>query len=342
MKSAVPPLISLIVPMYNEEKAVEPFFSRVVPILKSVGEDYEIVCVNDGSSDNTLELLRRAATDPRIGVIDLSRNFGKEAALTAGLDLCLGQAVIPIDVDLQDPPEVILEMVSLWREGHDVVLAVRHDRSSDHHLKRLSARWFYRLIAKLSDTPIPENAGDFRLMDRQVVEALRGLPERTRFMKGIFAWLGFRTTQVTFVRPARQDGSAKQNYKSLFRLAMDGLVSFTTFPLRIWTLVGLCLSVLSALFLIFIVVQAICFGRDTPGYASLMTVMLFFNGIIMINLGMIGEYIARIFTEVKQRPVYLVRETINLTEPENSEIASRAGGMPSRRRLVSPLISGAP
>jgi len=172
-------------------------------------------------------------------------------------------------------------------------------------------------------------------MDRQVVEALRRLPERTRFMKGIFAWLGFRTTQVTFVRPARQDGPAKQNYKSLLRLAMDGLVSFTTFPLRVWTLVGISLSVLSALFLIFIVVQVIFFGRDTPGYASLMTVILFFNGIVMINLGMIGEYIARIVTEVKQRPVYLVRETINLTEPQNRGFAGRTGERPSGRPVSS-------
>lgn len=320
--------------MYNEEDAIERFFGRVVPILASIGEDYEIVCVNDGSADDTLECLRRhAERDRRIRIVDLSRNFGKEAALTAGLDFCLGQAVIPIDADLQDPPEVIPEMVSLWRQGHDVVLAVRRDRSSDQRLKRVSARWFYRLIARLSDVPIPENAGDFRLMDRQVVDALRRLPERTRFMKGIFAWLGFRTTQVTFVRQARQDGTAKQNYKSLLRLAIDGLVSFTTFPLRIWTLVGLSLSILSALFLVFIVFQAIFLGRDTPGYASLMTVVLFFNGIIMINLGMIGEYIARIFTEVKQRPVYLVRETINLAGIENG----RAGEVPSSRRPASPL-----
>ncbi len=311
------PVLSVVCPMYNEDRALPHFVARMSEVLDPLLADYEIVCVNDGSRDGTLAALRDwAARDARVKIVDLSRNFGKEAALSAGLDFARGQAVVPIDVDLQDPPELIGEMLEHWRAGYDVVLAARHDRSSDPRLKRATAGWFYSLMERISDVDIPANVGDFRLMDRQVVEALKRLPERARFMKGIFAWLGFRTTTISFARPMRSAGEAKQRYGRLARLAIDGVVSFTTFPLRIWTLFGVLLSTASGVYMMVIIIRTLAFGTDVPGYASIMTVLLFFNGMIMINLGVLGEYIARIFVEVKNRPIYLVRETVNVDGPD--------------------------
>jgi len=306
------PVLSLVVPMYNEEQAVQRFFQTVEPILARMDLSYEIICVNDGSKDATLSLLHaRADADSRIKIIDFSRNFGKEAALTAGLDAARGQAVIPIDADLQEPPELLPGMVRLWQDGFDVVLAKRSDRRSDPWLKRMSARMFYRVIGRLSEVEIPENVGDFRVMDRQVNDALRQLPERTRFMKGLFAWLGFRQTTVEFVRPARQDGTEKQNFHRLFRLGVDGIISFSTIPLRFWGYLGFVIAGLAFFYGAFIVLKTLIFGVDTPGFATLATVLLFFNGLLMINLAILGEYIVRIFAEVKRRPLYIVRSTVN-------------------------------
>jgi len=306
------PVLSLVVPMYNEEAALKRFFETVEPVLASIGLGYEIICVNDGSKDATLaELYRRATQDARIKVLDLSRNFGKEAALSAGLDAAQGQAIIPMDADLQEPPDLLPQMVALWRQGFDVVLAKRTDRKSDTWFKRFSAKLFYRLIRGLSDVDIPANVGDFRLMDRQVNEALRRLPERTRFMKGLFAWLGFRQTEIEFVRPRRQDGAGKQNLRRLIGLAMDGVISFSTVPLRMWGYLGFVVAGFAFCYGMFIVLKTLVFGVDTPGFATLATVLLFFNGLLMINLGVLGEYVTRIFTEVKGRPLYLVRERIN-------------------------------
>ena len=239
--------LSLVTPLYNEEQVCEEFLQRVVPIVRSVTSDYEIICVNDGSNDHTLLLLREAhEANPRIKVIDLTRNFGKELALTAGLDHTTGDAVIPIDVDLQDPPELIPEMVRLWLRGYDVVLAVRSDRSADSAIKRMTADAFYRLMGRISEIALPPNAGDFRLMDRRVVEALRSLPERTRFMKGLFAWLGFRQTSVEYRRPERAAGETKWRFWRLWNLGLEGLFSFTTMPLRMWTYLGLFVATVAA------------------------------------------------------------------------------------------------
>lgn len=308
------PTLSLVVPVFNEEEAIVPFLARVRPVLERVcGENYEIVFVNDGSRDATLQVLEaESRSDPRLKLVDLSRNFGKELALTAGIDHTAGQAVIPIDVDLQDPPELIEEMVERWRQGHDVVLAARSDRSDDTRFKRVTARMFYRLMMKISDIDIPADVGDYRLMDRRVVEALKLMPERARFMKGMFAWVGFRQTTVYFKREARMAGRTKQRFRSLVRLAVDGIVSFTSLPLRIWSLIGLGVAVAAVLYMLLVVVQTLAFGSDVPGYASLIVVMLFFSGLNMLSVGVLGEYIARIFIEVKQRPAYLVRETRNL------------------------------
>ena len=314
------PDLSLVVPMYNEEAAIASFFEAVRPVLDKIGLSYEIVCVNDGSRDATLAALTGVARqDARVRIVDLTRNFGKEAALTAGLDLARGRAVVPIDADLQEPPELIIQMVKHWQEGYDVVLARRSERRSDTALKRGSARLFYRFLRVMSDVDIPENVGDFRLMDRAVVDALHRLPERTRFMKGIFAWLGFRQITVDFVRPARQDGSGKFGVRKLMQLAIEGIVSFSTVPLRMWSYVGFAVALGAMAFMLYILFDTIFFGRDTPGFATLATVLLFFNGLVMINLGIIGEYLARIFTEVKARPIYLVRDEIQFSETRTED-----------------------
>jgi glycosyltransferase involved in cell wall biosynthesis len=299
--------------MYNEEASAQIFFDAIIPIVEGVTADYEIVCVNDGSQDGTYKILCQANTaNPRIKVVDLSRNFGKELAMTAGIDYSSGAAVIPIDADLQDPPDLIVDMVAKWREGHDMVLAVRADRSSDTKLKRVSARLFYKLLRRFSETPIPENVGDFRLMDRRVVEALSQFPERTRFMKGIFASLGFKQTTISYTRPARAAGTTSWRLLPLWNFALDGIVSFTTLPLKIWSYIGFACALFAIGYLIILVGRTLIFGVDVPGYASLLSVMLFFNGLIMIGMGILGEYLARVFIEVKRRPLYLVRETLGL------------------------------
>ena len=305
------PILSIVTPMFNEEDGVDRFLSTVHRVMGDLDLSYEIVCVNDGSRDGTLnKLVQAAKTDELLVIIDLSRNFGKEAALTAGLDAARGQAVVPMDADLQEPPELIKDMVRLWRQGYDVVLAKRADRSSDTRFKRISAHLFYRLIRRLSDTDIPANVGDFRLMDRQVVDALRLLPERTRFMKGLFAWLGYRQAVVEFVRPARQDGPEKQRLRRLVTLALDGLISFSSAPLRIWSYLGLIVAFLSMVYMIVIVIKTLIFGTETAGFPTLAAALFFFNGLLMISMGILGEYVARIFMEVKGRPIYLVRKQI--------------------------------
>lgn len=317
-------LLSVVVPMYNEEEVVDAFFERIVPILEGVSPNYEIICVDDGSRDGTFEALHdRHLMNPRIKAIRLSRNFGKEMALTAGLDYARGQAVIPIDADLQDPPELIPEMVSKWREGYDVVLARRADRSTDSVAKRMTANLFYRLIGRLSKIQVPANVGDFRLMDQRVVEALAWFPERTRFMKGIFAWLGFRQVTVDYVREPRAAGAFKLRFKSLFDLALEGLTSFSDLPLKIWSYVGFACALLATAYGAFIVLRTLIYGVDVPGYASLITVMLFTNGLVLLGLGVIGEYLSRVFTEVKGRPLYLIQDHLGALAPPRPSDALR-------------------
>ena len=308
----VRPLLSLVCPMHNEEESLALFFERVLPVLESFGEPFEIVCVNDGSTDATLErLFAVRQRESRIRVVDLSRNFGKEAALTCGIDNARGAAVIPIDADLQNPPELIAEMVTLWRQGFDVVLAQRIDRTADNLLKRKTADWFYRLHNAISESYIPPNVGDFRLMDRKVVEALKSLPERRRFMKGLFAWVGFRQATIPYVREARQAGQSKFSGWRLWNFALEGITSFSTSPLRIWTYLGLAIALSSFLYAAFIIGRVILLGIDWPGYASLITVVLFLGGIQLIGLGILGEYLGRIYSEAKQRPIYIVRDNDN-------------------------------
>ncbi|WP_321923764.1 glycosyltransferase family 2 protein [Burkholderia sp. BCC1998] len=303
------PLVSLVVPFYNEGEAVERFFDVVIPLMAGLDAiRFEIVCVNDGSRDDTLDrLIRVSMGDRRVRVIDLTRNFGKEAALTAGLDEADGDAVIPLDADLQDPPSLIPVMLEHWRDGAEVVAAKRSNRACDSFAKRTAAAIYYRVHNVLSDVKLPENVGDFRLMDRKVVNALRSLPERHRFMKGLFAWVGYRTVIVEYQRDPRSAGHSKFSGWKLWNFAIEGITSFSTVPLRSWTYIGLGIAALAFLYGAFIVGRTLLFGNPVHGYASLLSVILFIGGIELVGIGVVGEYIGRIYDESKQRPVYLIR-----------------------------------
>jgi glycosyltransferase involved in cell wall biosynthesis len=285
-------------------------------VLIGPGASFEIVFVDDGSTDCTLAAIAAARrADPRIKAIVLSRNFGKDSALAAGLRHATGDAVVPIDVDLQDPPELIPEMVRKWLAGAKVVTAVRADRSSDTALKRFTAKWFYSLYNRMSDRAIEENVGDFRLLDRQVVDVVNDLPERARFMKGLFSWVGFETASVPYVRNQRAEGQSKWTYWRLWNFALDGITASTTAPLRVWTYCGMAIGAAAFLYGFFIIGRTMILGRDMPGYASLITAILFFGGLNLVALGILGEYIGRIFNEVKARPLYIVRTTMGMEQP---------------------------
>lgn len=319
--SLEPPELSVVVPLYNEEQNIDYLVERLVSVLERLGTTYEIVCVNDGSKDDTLNcLVAHHHRNPAIKVVNLSRNFGKEIALTAGIDYAIGAAVIPIDADLQDPPELIVQLVARWREGYDVVYATRRIRNGENWLKRLTAHGFYCSIARMSPVPIPRNTGDFRLLDRRVVQALKQMPERTRFMKGMFAWVGFKQTSVLFDRNPRFHGKTKWNYWRLWNFAIDGITSFTLIPLKVWGYVGLSISLISLLYATFLVIRTLIFGIDLPGYASLMVAVLFLGGIQLLSLGIIGEYLGRVYEEVKGRPLYVVRECYGF-KPQMSELS---------------------
>jgi glycosyltransferase involved in cell wall biosynthesis len=314
--SCHPPVeISVVVPVYNEEENLDALFGRLMAVLAEIGARYEIVCVNDGSRDGTLKgLIDYHHRYPQIKVVNLSRNFGKDVAMTAGIDHARGEAVIPIDADLQDPPELIADMVGKWREGYDVVYASRRERKGETWLKRFTAGIFYRVMNKLSDFPIPPNTGDFRLLDRRVVESLKRMPERNRFMKGLFAWVGYRQTAIFFDREPRHLGQTKWNYWKLWNFALDGITSFSFLPLKVWTYVGFALACLTLLYACFLLGRTIIFGNDVPGYASLMVAVLFLGGIQLLTLGIVGEYIGRVYEEVKGRPLYLVRDRYGIDD----------------------------
>ena len=296
--------------MYNEELNIDYLFERLLYVMNSLDSKYEIICVNDGSKDNTLQcLINYCQRNPNIKVINLSRNFGKEIALTAGIDHTRGQAVIPIDADLQDTPELIIELVNKWQQGYDVVYATRLFREGESWLKRFTANVFYHIISRISPIPIPRNTGDFRLLDRRVVEALKQMPERTRFMKGLFAWVGYKQTSIYYDRPQRYRGKTKWNYWKLWNFAIDGIASFSLAPLKIWTYIGLVIALLAFTYAIFLVLRTLIWGIDIPGYASLMVAILFLGGVQILTLGLIGEYLGRVYEETKQRPLYLIRDS---------------------------------
>lgn len=301
--------ISVVIPLYCEESNLECLFDRLEEVVANLKISYEFICIDDGSKDHTLKkLIEHHHRNPNIKVVALSRNFGKEIALTAGLDYAQGDAAIPIDADLQDPPELIADLIAKWQEGYDVVYAKRRTRQGDSWLKKATANWFYRLIQAMSPIPIPPDTGDFRLLDRQVVEALKQLPERTRFMKGLFAWVGFRQTHIEYDRSPRHSGRTKWNYWRLWNFALDGITSFSTLPLRVWGYLGLVFSLLAFGYATFLVIRVLIVGIDVPGYASLMVAILFLGGIQLMGIGILGEYLGRLFEEVKARPLYLVRD----------------------------------
>ncbi len=301
--------ISIIAPCYNEEAVIDIFLEKIFEVLERLGRSFEIVFVNDGSRDSTLEVLKAKSKEyAGVRVINLSRNFGKEAALTAGIDMAQGEVVVPIDVDLQDPPELILEFVKKYEDGYDVVVGKRADRTTDTHAKRLSAELFYKMHNKISDIEIPHNVGDYRLMSRRVVEELKKLPETQRFMKGIFAWLGFKTAVVEYKREGRAAGETSFNGWKLWNFALDGITSFSTAPLRIWLYIGMLLAFISFIFGSWIILKTLLFGADTPGYASEITIILFLGGIQLMGIGILGEYIGRIYLESKNRPVYIIED----------------------------------
>ena len=301
--------LSLVIPVFNEGETVRIFLDTITQVLANQEAlAIEFIFVNDGSSDNTLKaLLAIQRQDSRLKIVDLSRKFGKEAALTAGLYAANGDIVIPIDVDLQDPPELILDMIAKWREGYEVVLGRRINRDSDSWAKRSSANLFYRIHNKISNLNLPENVGDFRLMDRCVVEALKELPESCRFMKGLFAWIGFRTTYVDYTRRDRIAGRTKFNAWKLWNFALEGITSFSTIPLRMWTYLGFIISLFAISFAVFIVLRVVIQGVDVPGYASLIVAIMLFGGLQMIGTGVLGEYLGRVYIEAKRRPAYVVR-----------------------------------
>jgi polyisoprenyl-phosphate glycosyltransferase len=301
--------LSIIVPIYNEEINIDYFFKRLRYFIDPLTQKYEIICVNDGSTDNTMErLICYHNQDPRIKIINLSRNFGKDTALSAGLRYSQGDVVIPIDADLQDPPEMIAALLSKWREGYDVVYAVRTNRFGENWLKRLTASLFYRFINLLSETPIPKDTGDFRLIDRKVVAVLNQIPERTRFMKGLFAWVGFKQVGIPYERQPRRLGTTKWNTWRLWNFALDGITLFSTAPLKFSSYVGSIISMAAFFYAILLITRTILWGRDVPGYASIMVTILFLGGLQMISLGILGEYMGRVYAEVKHRPLFIISE----------------------------------
>jgi glycosyltransferase involved in cell wall biosynthesis len=300
--------VSLVIPFYNEDEGVKATFSEIEKHISNPAYAWEIVAINDGSSDRTLtELENITPLGYTLTIVDFSRNFGKEAALSAGLSYATGDAVIPLDADLQDPPSLINDMLGKWEEGFDVVLAKRLDRTSDSILKRSTAAAFYSLINKMSEVSIPENVGDFRLMDRRVVNVITSLSENRRFMKGLFAWAGFRTTTIEYIRPVRAAGDTKFSVWKLWSLALEGVTSFSTIPLRIWSYIGFMVAFSAFFYGTYIVIRTLAFGIDIPGYASLVSILLFVSGLQMIGLGILGEYVGRIYIESKKRPPFIIR-----------------------------------
>jgi polyisoprenyl-phosphate glycosyltransferase len=305
------PKLSVIIPVHNESANIAPLRERLVPVMERIGLSWEAVFVNDGSRDNTLEMVRNLSReDSRFGAVSFSRNFGKEIAIAAGLDHARGDAVIIMDADLQHPPEMIEAFVARWQEGYDMVYGQRTDRSDETRVKRGFAHLFYRLFSRFGEISLPEGAGDFRLIDRRGVDVLRTLGEKARFSKGLYAWIGFKGTGVPFVVEERRFGQSKWSFRTLFRFAFDGIAAFSTAPLRVWTYLGFLISFLSIASALFFMIRTMLFGTDLPGFPSLIVSIMFFSGIQLMSLGVIGEYVGRIFAEVKRRPLYVVSERI--------------------------------
>jgi glycosyltransferase involved in cell wall biosynthesis len=317
--------LSVVVPVFNEAENLAPLLARLTPILDQETHDFEVVFVDDGSSDAGMEEMRRLnAADPRLRAVSLSRNFGKEVAIAAGLDAAQGDAVIVMDADLQHPPEIIPQFVKLWREGYTIVYGQRQDRAYEGPVKRSFTRLFYRIFARLGETQLYEEAGDFQLFDRKAVEALRLLGERARFSKGLYSWIGFKSIGVPFEVAERLYGKSRYNYRKLLHFAWDGIASFTTVPLRIWTYLGFVISLGAIVTALYFVLEALFIGVKTPGFPTLIVAVTLLAGVQLMSLGMIGEYVGRIFAEVKRRPLYIVAERVGI-----EAVPQRSGAPPT-------------
>ncbi len=293
--------------MMNEEPGLPALFESLMPICQKIGA-YEIIAVNDGSSDDTLDMLIQYQKHHReLAIIDFSRNFGKEAALIAGLAHCSGAVAITMDADLQHPPECIPEMLAKWHDGYEIVSAVRADRQVETFTKRLTANYFYKIFNKISEVKILPGEGDFRLLDRKAIDALLQLPERARFNKGLFNWIGFKLCHIHHPLRERNTGETKYNYRKLFRFAIDGFISFSNLPLKIWTHIGLMCSFIAIGYAVYVFVKTLVLGADVPGYPSIIIAIFFMGGLILSGIGILGEYISRVFEETKQRPLYIIR-----------------------------------
>lgn len=301
------PLISCLIPVYNEAENIAILIPALCEYLAKLSSRYEIVIIDDGSHDNSAKVAIALSVSYPVKVLQLSRNFGKENALTAGIDHSQGDVILMLDADFQHPLDMLPKFFELWRQGYDMVYGVRTNRDHETRIKRLLTKGFYRLFTLGSETPLEENAGDFRLMDRCVVEALRSLPERNRFMKGLYGWVGFKSIAVPFKADARKNGNSKYNLLHLAKLAITGITSFSTLPLHIWSLIGVLISIFSIIYGVVIATRTLVFGVDLPGWATLAVGMTFLGGIQLLSIGILGEYIAKIFTEVKARPPYLIR-----------------------------------
>jgi len=302
--------ISILVPTYNEQEVLEALYQRLGKLANdNKAYDFEFLFVNDGSRDKTLEIIKDyAEADDRVSYVNLSRNYGKEIAMIAGFDHVTGDAMVIIDADLQDPPELIPKMIKYWEKGYDDVYAKRNSREGETWFKKASSEWFYRILQKSTNIPIQIDTGDFRLLDRRCIEALKQMRESQRYTKGMFSWIGYKKKEITYDRDARAAGESKWNYAKLFNFAIDGITSFTTAPLRISSIFGFIISLIAFIFILVVIFKTIVFGESVSGYPSLMAVILFLGGIQLVSLGVIGEYIGRIFNETKQRPLYFVEE----------------------------------
>lgn len=301
--------LSVVIPFYNESENAAPLFERLLPTLESVLKNWEVICVDDGSTDGTLkELIEARSKEPRIRILKLSRNFGKEAAVSAGLQAASGQQILLMDGDLQHPPETLTEMLEIQERGVDVVYGLRRSRKTEGRLRSALSSAFYHMFSGASDVRIPADAGDFRLMSRRVVDALNNLPEQKRFMKGLYAWVGFSQQAVLYDVEARRSGQSKWSISQLFGYAWNGVVSFSAAPLRMWSVIGICIAALAVAYAAWVIVTTLVFGRDVPGYATLVVAIFFLGGLQLLSIGVLGEYIARIFAETKQRPLFIIEE----------------------------------